>query len=61
MTCLDSVNRREVVVWWRGCFGGCGAGPRESKSGEIQKRTKKFLVEVLSGLGILNEMKIPAV
>jgi len=31
------------------------AGPRESKSGGIQKRMKKFLIEMLSGLGISSE------
>ena len=27
-----------------------GAGPRKSKSGGIQKRTRRFLAEVLSGM-----------
>ena len=29
---------------------GGGAGPRKSKSGGIQKRTRRFLAEVLSGM-----------
>lgn len=37
------------------------AGPRESKSGGIQKRTRKFLVEVLQGMLAVNaETKVKA-
>ena len=30
------------------------AGPRESKVGGIQKRTREFLIEVFAGLGIVS-------
>jgi len=30
-------------------------GPRGSKSGGIQKRAKRFLIEVLTGLGMFKE------